>query len=74
MKQIPLIQDKIKLNKDEISYLESQIKRTNISAAERKKLNQLLVEANELNRQFLQDTRAIQEEIVDGIIEGYKKQ
>ncbi|MGM1044890.1 MAG: phage tail tape measure protein [Bacillota bacterium] len=73
MKQIPLIQDKIKLNKDEIAYLESQIKRTNISVAERKKLNLLLVEANELNRQFLQDTRSIQEEIVNSIIDGYKK-
>lgn len=73
MKQIPLIQDKIKLNKDEIAYLESQIKRTDISVARRKELNELLVEANELQRQFLHDTRAIQEEIVDGIIEGYKK-
>ncbi|MCM3256984.1 phage tail tape measure protein [Paenibacillus lautus] len=73
MKQIPLIQDKIKLNKDEIAYLESQIKRTDISVAKRKELNDLLVEANELQRQFLHDTRAIQEEIVDGIIEGYKK-
>ncbi|MFF2834243.1 transglycosylase SLT domain-containing protein, partial [Cellulosimicrobium cellulans] len=73
MKQIPLIQDKIKLNKDEIAYLESQIKRTDISVAKRKELNELLVDANELQRQFLHDTRAIQEEIVDGIIEGYKK-
>ncbi|WP_431785778.1 phage tail tape measure protein [Paenibacillus lactis] len=73
MKQIPLIRDKIKLNEQEISYLESQIKRSDISASKRKELNNLLIEARDLNRELYLDARSIQEEVVDGIIEGLKK-
>ncbi|OIB04563.1 phage tail tape measure protein [Paenibacillus sp. LC231] len=73
MKQIPLIQDKIRLNQAEIAYLEAQTKRTDISIAKRKKYNQLLVEAKENNRSLMQDERSIRMEIADGIIEDYKK-
>ncbi|MFB4327360.1 phage tail tape measure protein [Paenibacillus sp. CR_12] len=73
MKQIPLIQDKIRLNQAEIAYLEAQTKRTDISIAKRKEYNQLLVEAKENNRSLMQDERSIRMEIADGIIEDYKK-
>ncbi|GAE05279.1 hypothetical protein JCM10914_1375 [Paenibacillus sp. JCM 10914] len=73
LKQIPLIQNKINLNQAEITYLETQAKRTDISIAQRKKLNQLLVEARETNRSMLHEERSVRSEITDGIIEDYKK-
>jgi len=73
MKQIPLLQDKLALNEEEIAYLESQIKRTDISAAKRKELNDLLVEARDINRGLLLDERALRAEVADNIIEDYKK-